>query len=947
MSIAYGPRSDAPKLTITKGHTLRQLLLANGLDGQLDTVGLYNWGTKDPAEINRALVELVGCSSVAVDPLDSVLDPGRGTKQPLLKPVPWTPTLAVEKVHTVKVKRRLPPTAVAITELTAFFDPATETCTARCRFEGADTRADKRDFEVHATGYFTVVKDREGAGTVEVEKPCGTDDVDEPSHTHLVRNSLPATPGMETITWDGTSNATEGVLKSPAKITSRCAPYAVLIRYYKDDTDKDARLKLEPFYPRWRLTGRARRELEETSLVVTWKLEAEASSKAKLKVGQLSVHDKDGAVAFFTVLTKEQLAAGSYDLLKGPVKWDKARVDPTKMPYRVQLQAHSDGDEDNGLALATMPTQVPVFAYEQVQLIGFNVRNDTNAAGDEYLGRYVTATDIRKRCEVMIDAIQRAHVDTDANRKILKVFVAPEFYFRGKDGAYPVEEISTILPKLRAETDKHQYLDWMFVFGTVIGRQLHESDAGGKLAHGESIHAVKVVTVDSATKITAKIWSAPKRGWVFQKGATKTKISADPVGAGVVDLADGGTTLALMLDSTAGLANGDDTEMIEPVMTIADTWPPFVGTKTQIKVASKFCARIPIDPGTKEVVTVAGERWQAVSNGITSNITKVDFKEAEGFYWLTLSPGGAYEKGRPLTLLEPVATEVFNVALVQKGWHAPLLGDGSLREVVTYKENISPIDFIRDANLAFHAKTGVNRKVKIDDTDDRPVLPTDGSSDLVGANPNVKRRPGSVVGSEINLSGAGGGSVFTMHGVTFGLEVCLDHAKDRLWNFYNGPNKRAGDPKVQVQLIPSWGMSIGGSDAGKEVSALPGGLIFNVDGSRMESVARTCDGTYSCDTHATKTGINGARCDRDASSLSAGVVLFKCSDAAHSKYLYPAGCPTHGKYPCNRRLQKLGAVIAATSTTDVPSSDDVTYFKKKGNVQVFPAKPLPDPDVVA
>ncbi len=46
-------------------------------------------------------------------------------------------------------------------------------------------------------------------------------------------------------------------------------------------------------------------------------------------------------------------------------------------------------------------------------------------------------------------------------------------------------------------------------------------------------------------------------------------------------------------------------------------------------------------------------------------------------------------------------------------------------------------------------------------------------------------------------------------------------------------------------------------------------------------------------------------------------------------------------------LQKLGTGIAASSTTDVPSSDDATYFKKKGNVQVFPAKALPDPDVVA
>jgi len=159
---------------------------------------------------------------------------------------------------------------------------------------------------------------------------------------------------------------------------------------------------------------------------------------------------------------------------------------------------------------------------------------------------------------------------------------------------------------------------------------------------------------------------------------------------------------------------------------------------------------------------------------------------------------------------------------------------------------------------------------------------------------------------------------------------------------------RAGEPRVQVQLIPSWGMSIGGSDAGKEVIALPNGLIFNVDGARMESVARLCDNVYSCDNHATKTGAKGGKCDKDASSVNTGVVMFKCTKTKdHAKYLYATGCATHGKEPCDNVLQKLGTGIAASSTTDVPSSDDATYFKKKGNVQVFPAKALPDPDVVA
>jgi hypothetical protein len=942
MSIAYAPRSESNKITVTQGQTLRQLLQANGLSGKLDTLSLYNWGTKKPAEINRALVELIGCSKIADDPLDSVLNPTRGTKQAMHKPELWTAELASNKKHSIKLKRRLPPTAVSITELTALFNPESETCTVRCLFEGDATRATKRDFEVHATEYYSVGNDRDGN---EVEKPCGTDAANKPEHTHIVCKNKTIAPGAETITWNGISDATEGVLKNPAKITSRCAPYMILMRYYKDVSDKDARLKIEPFYPCWRLTGNAKYEIDESSLVVRWTVEAKEASKEKLKIGHLAIHDKDG-IAFFAPLTKDQINAGSYNLLKGPVKWNKSQIDRKKFPYRAQIQIHSDADEDNGLAIATMPTQMPVFEYKKVQLIGFNVRNDTNSG--DYLGHATHENDIQDRCNAMIEAVKLAHQDADTGRDILKVFVAPEFYFRGKQGAYPVEKISTIMPKLRVETDKHKYLDWLFVFGTAIGRHKHESGSGSKITHGEAIHRVKITTVESSTKISARVWSKPQKGWVFQKGATKTKISNIPTGAGILDQADGSITMAILLDDTSGLSDGDDAEMIEPVMTIADTkrHSLFNSTKTRIKVASKFCSQIPIDPATKEVVTVAGERWEATSEGLKSTITKVDFKETDGSYWLTLDPGGAYNTGKPLKLLEPIATEVFNVALVQKGWHAPQLGDGSLREIVIYKENISPIDFIRNKNLDWHKRTGENRKIKIDGSDNRPVLPTNGSTDISGASPNRDRLSDSAVGSEINLSGLGGGCVFTVNGVTLGLEVCLDHAKDRLWNFYKGPNKRKNDPMVQVQLIPSWGMSIGGSDPGKEVMTIPNGLVFNVDGSRMESVARVCDSVYSCDSHPSKTGNVGNTCDQDASLLSAGVVYFKCTQDGPKPRYYSAACPTHGKQPCGKKLQKLGTAFAASTTKSVPLSDNTTYFKKQGNVQVFPAKPLPNPDVV-
>ena len=52
--------------------------------------------------------------------------------------------------------------------------------------------------------------------------------------------------------------------------------------------------------------------------------------------------------------------------------------------------------------------------------------------------------------------------------------------------------------------------------------------------------------------------------------------------------------------------------------------------------------------------------------------------------------------------------------------------------------------------------------------------------------------------SERSASGLGGGSLFNMDGLSYRLEVCLDHRNKRLLN--NAP--------VRVQLVPSCGRSI-------------------------------------------------------------------------------------------------------------------------------------------
>lgn len=90
--------------------------------------------------------------------------------------------------------------------------------------------------------------------------------------------------------------------------------------------------------------------------------------------------------------------------------------------------------------------------------------------------------DMAIRCQRLITAIREAY-DAYAARypaapalpngltppdRTLRIFMAPEFYFRGINGAYEANVAFDILPLLRAETDKARYRDWLFVFGTVI-----------------------------------------------------------------------------------------------------------------------------------------------------------------------------------------------------------------------------------------------------------------------------------------------------------------------------------------------------------------------------------------------------------------------------------------------------------------------------------------------
>ena len=89
--------------------------------------------------------------------------------------------------------------------------------------------------------------------------------------------------------------------------------------------------------------------------------------------------------------------------------------------------------------------------------------------------------DVKGRIEILRDAVEMAYEQTDPSTNVLKIFNAPEFYFRGATGAYSFDSIvrreddgdgfgaiNEIGRELEAIVADVRFVDWLFVFGTVV-----------------------------------------------------------------------------------------------------------------------------------------------------------------------------------------------------------------------------------------------------------------------------------------------------------------------------------------------------------------------------------------------------------------------------------------------------------------------------------------------
>ncbi|KAL9186842.1 hypothetical protein ACHAXT_010562 [Thalassiosira profunda] len=100
-----------------------------------------------------------------------------------------------------------------------------------------------------------------------------------------------------------------------------------------------------------------------------------------------------------------------------------------------------------------------------------------------YLGLEDTTEDVRHRLAIMRDAVNRAYDKSDQDKSTLKIFLAPEFFFRGSDGAFSFvleeekeaegecSDICHILKGLEDIAADERFENWLFLFGTVIASE--------------------------------------------------------------------------------------------------------------------------------------------------------------------------------------------------------------------------------------------------------------------------------------------------------------------------------------------------------------------------------------------------------------------------------------------------------------------------------------------
>ena len=114
--------------------------------------------------------------------------------------------------------------------------------------------------------------------------------------------------------------------------------------------------------------------------------------------------------------------------------------------------------------------------YKRLQFIAY-VLNTTfqpsvtlpAPANPRYRGLADPAQDIAARAALVARVLATARAQALGGADTLKIFMMPEFFFRGITGAYDMDGVQRAIKALTDLVKSDDWADWLFVFGTIVG----------------------------------------------------------------------------------------------------------------------------------------------------------------------------------------------------------------------------------------------------------------------------------------------------------------------------------------------------------------------------------------------------------------------------------------------------------------------------------------------
>jgi len=120
--------------------------------------------------------------------------------------------------------------------------------------------------------------------------------------------------------------------------------------------------------------------------------------------------------------------------------------------------------------------------YDKVQFIGYSIVTEFNDDDNKQinistLNKEKLKLEIDERVQLLDNALKIAidHQNTQHDSSVLKIFMLPEFFFRGPAHAYPMHLQSTdfnpadyLIEQLNITLNKYALKDWMCVLGTIV-----------------------------------------------------------------------------------------------------------------------------------------------------------------------------------------------------------------------------------------------------------------------------------------------------------------------------------------------------------------------------------------------------------------------------------------------------------------------------------------------